>query len=227
MTIRSTIMRRRLALRLLACLLGCAIATPSRAQENGLFIAEAAQRFALPEDLIRSVMAAESAGDPGATSHAGAMGLMQIMPATWSDLSRRHDLGMSSYEPRANILAGAAYLREMIDRYGDLRLALAAYNAGPGRVDAYRKGARALPAETLAYVARITAKREADARDRVIAVPVDWRASGLFIGRIVDPELREDATAAGPALAAHSPGERAVMDSLPTIFVRHASGPAQ
>lgn len=223
MTARSAIMRRRLPCFLLAGLLGCAIAAPSRAQEHGLIIAEAAYRFALPEDLIRSVMAAESAGDLRAASRAGAMGLMQIMPATWSYLSRRHHLGSS----RANILAGAAYLREMIDRYGDLRLALAAYNAGPGRVDAYRKYARALPAETITYVARVTERREADARNMFVPMPTDWRASRLFSGGIAAMKPPGDGAAARSALTAYLHGEDGFVDVLPTIFVRHSTGSAR
>ncbi len=190
-------------------------------------IAEAAQRFELPENLIRAVMAAESGQDIGATSRAGAMGLMQIMPGTWSDLSRRHGLGMSPYEPRANILAGAAYLREMIDRYGDLRLALAAYNAGPGQVDAYRKGARALPAETIAYVARVTGARSRNSGERVGTVPPDWRASALFTRTSADIKSQGDAALADPALAAPWPGERSSVDAPPAIFVCPASGPTR
>ena len=99
-------------------------------------VAEAAQRFAIPELWIWRVMHAESRGRPGAVSHAGAMGLMQIMPGTWASLTARHRLGPDPFDPRANILAGAAYLRAMWDRYGDIALMLAAYNAGPGRADA-------------------------------------------------------------------------------------------
>src|SRR3546814_12901683 len=80
------------------------------------------------------------------------MGLMQIMPPTWAMLTARHRLGGDPFDVRANILAGAAYLRAMWDRYGDVRLMLAAYNAGPGRPDAYATGRRGLPADTLAYV---------------------------------------------------------------------------
>src|SRR3546814_11527464 len=83
------------------------------------------------------------------------MGLMQIMPPTWAMLTARHRLGGDPFDVRANILAGAAYLRAMWDRYGDVRLMLAAYNAGPGRTDAYATGRRGLPADTLAYVRTI------------------------------------------------------------------------
>src|SRR3546814_16836186 len=77
------------------------------------------------------------------------------MPATWASLTVRHRLGSDPFDPRANILAGAAYLRAMWDRYGDVRLMLAAYNAGPGRADAYVAGRRGPPDEPRAYVAKI------------------------------------------------------------------------
>lgn len=218
---------RRVLHLILPCAFGFAIAAPSQAQDFAMPIAEAAQRFELPEDLIRAVMAAENGRDTGATSRAGAMGLMQIMPATWSDLSRRHGLGMSPYEPRANILAGAAYLREMIDRYGDLRLALAAYNAGPGQVDAYRRGARALPAETIAYIARVTGTHSRSTGERVGAVPPDWRSSVLFTRTSADIKPQGDAALADPAPAAPCPGERSQVEAPPAIFVRPARGPAR
>ena len=126
---------------------------PSRSDPYGAFITEAAQRFGVPEAWIRAVMRVESAGDVRAISSAGAMGLMQIMPATWSELRVRHRLGGNPYDPRDNILAGAAYLREMHDRYGSPGF-LAAYNAGPGRYEEYLAG-RPLPAETRAYVAAL------------------------------------------------------------------------
>ena len=85
------------------------------------------------------------------------MGLMQIMPKTWNELRRRYGLGHDPWQPRANILAGAAYLREMHDRYGSMAAMLAAYNAGPRRYDAHLASGRALPAETVAYVAKIAA----------------------------------------------------------------------
>ena len=102
---------------------------PSRADSYATFITEAAQRFGIPEHWIRAVMRVESAGDVRAISSAGAMGLMQIMPATWAVLSARYGLGDDPYDRRANIMAGAAYIREMHDRYGAPGF-LAAYNAG-------------------------------------------------------------------------------------------------
>jgi hypothetical protein len=115
------------------------------------FVAEASQRFGIPAAWIRAVMRVESAGDVRAISPKGAMGLMQIMPDTWADLRIRHRLGSNPYDPRDNILAGAAYLRALHDRYGSPGF-LAAYNAGPGRYQEYLAG-RPLPAETRAYVA--------------------------------------------------------------------------
>src|SRR3546814_1010747 len=97
------------------------------------------------------------------------MGLMQIMPPTWAMLTARHRLGGDPFDVRAKFLAGAAYLRAMWDRYGDVRLMLAAYNAGPGRTDAYATGRRGLPAETLAYVRQIAP--ELGASDGPSSVP--------------------------------------------------------
>jgi len=133
-------------------------------------IAEAAQRFDIPTTWIGAVLRAESAGDPNAVSSAGAMGLMQIMPNTWTDLRARHGLGADPYDPRDNILAGAAYLRELHDRYGSPGF-LAAYNAGPDRYEASLSG-RPLPLETRAYVAAIAA-----------ADPLAWTRAPLFAAR--------------------------------------------
>ena len=77
------------------------------------FVAEAAQRFEIPATWIRVVMRAESFGEVRAISPKGAMGLMQIMPETWAHLRVRYGLGADPYDPHDNILAGAAYLREL------------------------------------------------------------------------------------------------------------------
>jgi soluble lytic murein transglycosylase-like protein len=116
------------------------------------FITEASKRFAVPEHWIRSVMRVESAGEVRARSRKGAMGLTQIMPETWTELRARYNLGTDPYDPRDNILAGAAYLREMYDRYGAPGF-LAAYNAGPGRYENHLATGRSLPDETQDYVA--------------------------------------------------------------------------
>jgi hypothetical protein len=118
-------------------------------------IAAASQRFGIPEAWIRAVMRAESAGDRHAVSHRGAMGLMQVMPATWAGLRAQHGLGADPFAPHDNILAGTAYLREMLDRFGSVPLMLAAYNAGPRRVEMHLATGQPLPAETRAYVATL------------------------------------------------------------------------
>ncbi|MGY0576197.1 lytic transglycosylase domain-containing protein [Bradyrhizobium sp. RDM12] len=115
---------------------------------------EASHRFAIPERWIRAVMQAESGGNAYAISPRGALGLMQIMPATWVELSVRHDLGIDPSDPHDNIMAGAAYLREMLDRFGSEGF-LAAYNAGPKRYEEHLATGRPLPDETQIYIARL------------------------------------------------------------------------
>lgn len=133
----------------------------------------AATRFGLPVALIEAVIEAESAGQSRAVSTAGAMGLMQLMPATWAELRARLRLGPDPFDPADNILAGTAYLRQLHDRYGAPGF-LAAYNAGPGRYEASLAG-RPLPLETRLYVARLSGQA-------VLAgqIEADWRATGLF-----------------------------------------------
>ncbi|WP_282950303.1 MULTISPECIES: lytic transglycosylase domain-containing protein [unclassified Sphingopyxis] len=147
-------------------------------------VTEASQRFAIPEAWIWRVMHVESRGRSRAVSHAGAMGLMQIMPATWAMLTARYRLGSDPFDVRANIIAGAAYLRMMWDRYGDVSLMLAAYNAGPGRADAYAAGRRGLPAETVAYVAAIAPSIGASGVASLAPAPTPtapgWRSASLF-----------------------------------------------
>lgn len=146
-------------------------------------IAEAARRFGLPPQWIQAVMKQESGFNPRATSHAGAMGLMQVMPATYADLRRRYGLGPDPYDPRDNVMAGAAYLRELHDRFGPEGM-LPAYNAGPKRYLQHRDEGRPLPLETRDYVARIGLLDGAatpSARARIAAeAPVDPYRAPLF-----------------------------------------------
>ena len=126
----------------------------------GPYVTEAAARFAFPEPWIRAVMRQESGGNlygtngDLTTSSAGAMGLMQVMPGTYAILQRKYRLGPDPYEPRNNIMAGTAYLKEMHARFGAPAF-LAAYNAGPDRVQSYLDGSMILPDETVNYVASI------------------------------------------------------------------------
>ncbi|MFG1282925.1 MULTISPECIES: lytic transglycosylase domain-containing protein [Xanthobacter] len=149
-------------------------------------IAEAAERFDIPSVWIRSVMRAESDGAARATSPKGAMGLMQIMPETWAELRIHYGLGDDPYDPYDNIMAGAAHLRELFDRYGNPGF-LTAYNAGAGRYDAARKE-RPLPAETRAYVDKLAsdiAHRETEHDARKLSAPpaveaASWARSSIF-----------------------------------------------
>lgn len=148
-------------------------------------IAEASQRFGIPAAWIRAVMRVESANDVRAVSPKGAMGLMQIMPDTWADLRVRLRLGSNPYDPRDNILAGAAYLRELHDRYGSPGF-LAAYNAGPARYEDYLAG-RALPAETRAYVAALAPVIGGGEITGPVIVatadPLSWTRAPLFVAQ--------------------------------------------
>ena len=153
------------------------------------FVAEASQRFGIPAAWIRAVMRAESFGDVRAISPKGAMGLMQIMPETWAALRRRYGLGADPYDAHDNILAGAAYLRELHDRYG-IPGFLAAYNAGPARWEDHVATGRALPAETRAYLARLAPIVGGGAADDTVllaAVVRSWTEASLFPARTADP----------------------------------------
>ena len=185
-------------------------------------IAEASARFAVPERWIRAVMQAESAGAPSAVSEAGAMGLMQIMPETWNELRTAHGLGDDPFDPRDNVLAGAAYLRAMYDRFGSPGF-LAAYNAGPGRYAEHLAAGRRLPRETRDYLAVLTPLIGASP-----ALPVqterngsapDWRAAPLFTARMASPTSAIE----------HPPHDRlqAVRPSANGLFIDHFAGRTQ
>lgn len=150
-------------------------------------IAVASRRFGIPERWVRAILRVESAGNPLATSPAGAMGLMQIMPDTWRALRRRYGLGADPYQPHDNIIGGVAYLRELLDRYGVPDF-LAAYNAGPERLDDHLATGRPLPDETRRYMALLrpqlvaapvqsVSTRSPDAADTTNAVPSKSRSA--------------------------------------------------
>ncbi len=157
-------------------------ATPSSTCADHL--AEASSVSGLPGDIIASVLHVESRGSSSAVSSAGAVGCMQIMPATWASLTARYGLGNSAFDPRANMIGGALYLRQMVDRYG-LPGAFAAYNAGPGRYEAWRDRGRRLPAETVNYVAQLApTTRQSSAVQAPVSVrnlAPDWKQSLIFV----------------------------------------------
>ena len=141
---------------------GLTLATPATANPAHSWadhIAGASQRFGIPEAWIRRVMDAESGGRTvlhgrPIESRAGAMGLMQLMPGTWRELRVAYGLGPDPHDPRDNIIAGAAYLRAMYDRFGYPGL-FGAYNAGPARYAEHLATGRRLPAETIAYMGQV------------------------------------------------------------------------
>jgi soluble lytic murein transglycosylase-like protein len=190
-------------------------------------IARASRHFAIPGNLIRAVIAVESGGAVYAVSPKGAMGLMQLMPGTWAGLRRRYALGNDPFDPCDNIFAGTGYLREMLDRYGDPGF-LAAYNAGPGRYEAYL-GGRPLPAETIAYVARLSGRMMgggASAQRRTMPDPDAWRGGQLF-ARPSEPGTTEPAASGESA----SSEPQTVHDERPsepprdTVFVARTAVP--
>ena len=151
-------------------------------------VTEAAQRSGIPASWIRAVMQAESGGDVRAVSPKGAMGLMQIMPETWATLRLRYGLGADPFDPHDNIIAGAAYLRELHDRYGSPGF-LAAYNAGPARYEDHLATGQPLPAETRSYVALLAPMVGDGVISDVAVVPVaarSWTEAPLFTVRADD-----------------------------------------
>jgi soluble lytic murein transglycosylase-like protein len=124
---------------------------PLSPSEVDSYVQEASRREGFTPDLLRAVIQQESGYQPCAVSSKGALGLMQLMPGTADDMGV-----VDVFDPRENISGGARYLGEMLMRYGgDLEKALAAYNAGPARVDKYQ-GLPPIP-ETMNYVADIMA----------------------------------------------------------------------
>jgi len=123
-------------------------ALPARAYDG--IIREAAALYRVDAALIRSIMQAESAFDPSAVSRVGAMGLMQLMPEVAQAFGVEHP-----FDPRENIMAGARLLRELLDQFhGNVKLAVAGYNAGPTAVGAY--GGVPPFRETQGYVKKVT-----------------------------------------------------------------------
>jgi soluble lytic murein transglycosylase-like protein len=140
-------------------------------------IEEHARLNSIRSDLVRAVVQVESGFNPYAVSPKGALGLMQLMPATAQQFGVRNP-----FDPQENVRAGVAYLRQLLDRYeNDERLALAAYNAGPGAVD--RHGQNVPPyRETRDYVARINKMASAPIQPRGTVI---YKTTEIVDGRPV------------------------------------------
>jgi soluble lytic murein transglycosylase-like protein len=157
-TFRGAVRKLLGAFALMCLLYGCSGAgylpyAPHALDPNAIhsLVTGASQENGVPEALIHAVLMAESSGDPSAVSVAGAQGLMQLMPGTSSTCGIANP-----FDPTENVQCGSAYLKQLMSRYkGNVTLAVAAYNAGPGAVDRYH-GVPPYP-ETRAYVARVIA----------------------------------------------------------------------
>jgi membrane-bound lytic murein transglycosylase B len=132
-----------------------------RMQRWSPLMAQASKRFGVPQSWIRAVMLAESGGRTMAgegqpiTSSAGAMGLMQLMPSTYADMRVQYGLGADPYDPHDNVIAGAAYLRWLRQKY-DYPAMFAAYNDGPGNLEQRLASGGLLPRETQLYLVHVT-----------------------------------------------------------------------
>jgi soluble lytic murein transglycosylase-like protein len=166
-------------------------------------VRQASQRFDLPRAWLNAVIRSESAGcatmnGKPIISAAGAMGLMQLMPSTWLEYRARLQLGDDPFQAHDNIFAGAAYLHDLYQRYGEEGF-LAAYQAGPERYEEFVRDARPLPRVTVKYVARVErAIERIDASASPLSSPAAPAASSLFVvltsmpsnaGRAMKPKL--------------------------------------
>ena len=135
----------------------------------------AARKHGIDLSLVKAVVAVESGFQVAATSRAGALGLMQLMPAT------AKELGVNPLDPTENVDGGTRYLAGLLRMFGDEAMALAAYNAGPGRVR--RAGRIPKIPETERYVRQVLSLRAHYARTASRVETVDDDATGAFIGR--------------------------------------------
>lgn len=174
-------------------------------------IAASARRFHVPEAWIRAVVMAESGGrtvsEDGKpiVSRVGAMGLMQVMPQTYAEMRTTYGLGSDPFNARDNIMAGTAYLRWLQGRYGYPAM-FAAYNAGPGRLEDHLMRGEPLPAETIAYVTRVSGGSDSIGLAKLKQVQLT-KPDGSPV--TVDPNIVDSVRAALPDEFA--PGVHAVL----------------
>jgi soluble lytic murein transglycosylase-like protein len=134
------------------------------ARSRGLqpIVFSASRAHSVPSDLVNGIIWAESRFQIHATSPKGACGLMQLMPRTGREVARAIGLSYHPYDPAFNIHAGTYYFSRMVDRFdGDVTIALAAYNIGPGRVDTWLRARQPLPGHSRAYVGNVFAAARA------------------------------------------------------------------
>lgn len=191
----------------------------------GPYIRLAAARFGVPEPWIRAIMQQESSGQlyQGGlltTSPVGAMGLMQVMPDTYDILRDKYGLGSDPYEPHDNILAGAAYIRELYDAYG-FPAFIAAYNAGPQQLAACLNAGQPLAQETVSYLTAVAPRLRPYARPTGLLASYadlqpDMPADDLNRRSILGLPLTgpTPATAVRPVLACEPPPEDNSADDL-------------
>ena len=180
------------------------------------YVTAAARRFAVPKTWLYAVMQLESGGytmlsaTRPITSSAGAMGLMQLMPQTYDEMRRELDLGADPFDPHDNIFAAAAYLHWLKSRYGYPAM-FAAYNDGPGNLEARMRDAGLLPQETQNYLIRINAKLSPgtplDKRFAATLAPARAPNPVKFTGANGAPEWIDINAASSVSVRAAQPGE--------------------
>lgn len=149
-------------------------------------VAEAAAQHQLDPALLNGMIWVESRFDPKAKSPAGARGLMQLMPSTAAYLAKRMgEQSARAYDPEFNVHAGALYLAEMKQKFGDEQLAVAAYHAGPGNVKKWVEAGQPMPDYSEAYVAKVM-----EARARFAGVDMHGRHSGQRAKPVAQPESK-------------------------------------
>jgi hypothetical protein len=203
-------------------------------------IQKASRRFNIPPEWIREVMRVESGGrntwkgGQPITSSAGAQGLMQVMPATYAELRQKHGLGRDAYDPENNIMAGAAYIRELYEMYGSPGF-LGAYNAGPERYRQYVEEGRPLPAETRRYMDIIgpqiaglsPGSSQPDRMTQYAEQQIQQRVDGAIAARTGQPAARSPVVMAmAPIPDRLSPEEQGTMARVDDAIAARTGQPA-